>query len=107
MGLDVYLTKPMPSRVFEGGTTHNLTRMADAAGLYDCLWRPDEHGITKAAQLIEPLRAGLAKLEADPAKFKTFDSPNGWGTYDNFVRFVGKYLAACIEHPDADVEASR
>ena len=41
--------------VYSANITHNLTKMADEAGIYECLWRPEEIGITKAGQLIEPL----------------------------------------------------
>lgn len=93
--------------VFSANITHNLGRMADAAGIYDCCWRPDEHGMTKASQLIEPLQTGIAALRADPAKFKAFNPDNGWGSYEGLLEFAEEYLAACIEYPDADVRASR
>jgi hypothetical protein len=32
---------------------HNLTKMAGTAGLYDCLWRPEEIGITTARARLE------------------------------------------------------
>lgn len=37
----------------------------------------------------------------------TLDAANGWGTYDDFVRFVAEYHAACVKHPDATVSVSR
>lgn len=107
MGLDVTLTKIMPTSVYSRNITHNLGKMAEAAGIYEHLWRPEEIGITKAVQLIAPLRAGLALLKSDPAQFEQFNAPNGWGLYKHFVPFVEQYLAACEEHPDADVEVSR
>ncbi len=107
MSLDVYLMRTQPTEVYEANITHNLGAMANEAGIYKHLWRPDEIGITKAAELIEPLRAGLALMKADPPRFEAHDSPNGWGLYKNFVPFVEKYLAACEEFPDADVSVSR
>ena len=107
MSLDVSLIKEMPTSVYEGNITHNLNKMAEAAGVYTACWRPDEIGITKAQQLIEPLRAGIAKLKADPDTFKAFDPPNKWGSYDGFVQWLEDYLAACEEHPDAEARASR
>jgi hypothetical protein len=107
MSLDVYLTRVQPSIIFEANITHNLNTMAERAGIYHHLWRPDEIGITKAEQLIGPLTNGLNKLKGDPEHFKRYDSPNGWGTYENLVRFVEKYLAACMDAPDADIEVSR
>lgn len=107
MSLDVYLLKMRPATIYEANITHNLGKMAVAAGIYGHLWRPDENGITKAGQLIEPLRAGLALLESDPDRFEKFNSPNGWGMYAHFVPFVEKYLRACEDEPDADVRVSR
>jgi hypothetical protein len=107
VSLDVTLTAVRKTDVFTRNITHNLNTMADAAGIYKHLWRPDEIGITKAEQLIEPLRAGLALLKSDPDRFRKFDSPNGWGIYDHFIPFVEEYLAACEANPDADVEADR
>lgn len=93
--------------VFSYNITHNLGKMADAAGIYTELWRPEEAGITKAHQLIAPLRKGLDRLLDTPDYFKTFDPPNKWGNYDGLVRFVESYLSACIEHPNATVYADR
>jgi len=107
MSLDVYLTAVRPTEVYSANITHNLNKMAEAAGIYKACWRPEEIGITKAAQLIPILREGLAKMRDDPERFRAHNSPNGWGTYDNFVRWIGRYLAACEENPDAEVRVSR
>lgn len=87
--------------------THNLGTMADEAGIYNCLWRPEEHNLTHAGQLIEPLRAGLVLLKSDPERFKKFNASNGWGLYDNFVPFVEQVLEICEAHPDAEISAWR
>lgn len=107
MSLDVYLTAVRSVTVYDCNITHNLGRMAEEAGIYQHLWRPDEIGITTAAQLIEPLSAGLALLKSDRARFEAFNDSNGWGLYEHFVPFVEKYLDACRENPDATVSVSR
>jgi len=107
MSLDFYLTRVQPAEVFSANITHNLNTMADKAGIYNALWRPDEHGYKKAGQIIPVLREGLVKLKANPKYFKQFDSPNGWGLYVNFVPFVESVLTACEEFPDADIWVSR
>lgn len=107
MSLHVYLDKVMPSNVYCGNVTHNLGAMAEAAGIYQALWRPEDIGITTAAQLIEPLRAALAAMRANPDRFTPHNPPNGWGTYEGFVNFVAEYLARCEAHPDATVSVSR
>ena len=107
MSLDVYLSAVRPMTVYEANITHNLGAMAKEAGIYQQLWRPDEIGVTKAAELIEPLRAGLTLLEGDEARFRKFNPSNGWGDYYGLVEFVRQYLAACESNPDADVRVSR
>jgi hypothetical protein len=101
------LTQIAPVDVFDADITHNLGAMAEEAGIYKCLWRPGELGITTAGQLIEPLRAGLTALRSDPTRFKVHDAGNGWGTYEQFVPWVEKYLAACEANPDAVIHVSR
>ena len=104
MSLDVYLTRTQPTTVFEANVTHNLSLMAEEAGIYKHLWRPEEIGITKASQLIEPLREWIALMRADPPRF---EKHNRWDTYEHFVPWLELYLAACEEYPDADVSVSR
>lgn len=107
MSLDVYLTVVKPTEVYSANITHNLGEMAQEAGIYQHLWRPEELNITKASQLIEPLRAGLALMKSDPERFEAFNATNGWGLYKNFVTWIERYLAACEANPDASVEISR
>ena len=95
------------NEVYARNITHNLGRMASAAGIYKHLWRPDELGITKAHELIEPLDIGLTLLRDKPEEFRKHDPENGWGDYDGLVAFVESYLAACREFPDAAVHVSR
>ena len=107
MSLDVTLHAVRKTAVYDANITHNLGSMAEAVGIYKHLWRPEELGITKASELIEPLLVGLAKLVSDPDKYKAYNAPNGWGMYEHFVPFVQNYLAACEENPDAEIDVSR
>lgn len=93
--------------LYSSNITHNLGPMAGAAGIYKHLWRPEEIGITKAKDLIQPLTEGLEKLKADPEGFRKYDAPNGWGKYEHFVPFVEQYLEACKAHPEAEIEVDR
>ena len=107
VSLDFILMKTQPTEVFSQNITHNLVDMAKEAGIYMNLWRPEELGIKTAAELIEPLTAGLEILKSDPERFEAFNSPNGWGLYKHFVPFVEACLQACVENPDAEPRASR
>lgn len=93
--------------LYEAKITHNLIEMAEAAGIYQQLWRPEELEIKTAGELIETLKQAQAKLWADHKYFKTFEPENGWGSYDGFLKFVSEYLAACEEFPFAEIKVSR
>ena len=105
MSLDIHLTARVITDVFSANITHNLNKMADAAGLYQVIWHPEELDFTEAKQLIKPLKVGLELLKSDPDKFRAFNPPNGWGDYVTLVDFVEKYLAACIAWPKAAISA--
>jgi hypothetical protein len=120
MSLDVYLRRKKwvsydkgetweeeLEEVFWSNITHNLNEMAAEAGIYKACWRPEEIGATTAKDIIPLLEIGLADLKERPKYFKKFDSPNGWGTYVDFVPWVEEYLNACKEYPDAEINASR
>lgn len=107
MSLDVYLEVTQPVEVYWHNITHNLGKMAEEAGIYQALWRPEELGITHARELIDLLQAGLDLLLADGPRFRALNPANGWGNYNNLVDFVESYLAACAQNPDATVRVSR
>jgi len=86
--------------------THNLNKMADAVGLYEVLWKPDEIGITTASQMIPFLEKGIKKLRENPEKYKTFNAPNGYGNYEDFVRFCDSVLHWCNKYPNSVIEAN-
>lgn len=106
MSLDVSLVEN-DLCVYDANITHNLTRMADKAGIYEFLWRPEDIGITHAKQLIEPLTDGVTLLATEKARFEAFNSPNGWGTWEHFLLFCARYLQACKDYPEALVQVSR
>jgi len=93
--------------LFDANITHNLGTMAEEAGIYKHLWRPEEINIKNAGELIEPLEKGLNLMKADPERFKQFNAENGWGLYKHFVPWVEKYLEACKENPKALISSSR
>jgi len=117
MSIDItlYITEPDQSDdawweenedVFDCNITHNLCKMAKEAGIYTKLWHPEEEGITKAQEWINPLIMALADMRDRPDHFKKFDAPNGWGTYDDFVPWLQELLDACQAHPDAFIYVS-
>ena len=113
MSLSIYLIEPMcksckrADEDYSANITHNLGEMAEKAGIYQHLWRPEELNIKTAKELVSPLTKGLALLKEKPDYFEKFNSPNGWGLYKHFVPFVAEYLDACIRFPDDSIEISR
>lgn len=93
--------------VYTANITHNLNNMADEAGIYKHLWRPDEIDVGFAHQLIDPLEEGLQFLKENPQHYKRFNPSNGWGDYEGLVSFVERYLEACKKYPQAEVSVWR
>ena len=50
--------------LFDANITHNLADMADAAGIYKYLWRPEEIGAKCAGDIIEAVEKGLALMKS-------------------------------------------
>lgn len=107
MSLDVYLEDEAGNILYTANITHNLGGMAQEAGIYGCLWRPEEGGITMAHEIIKPLDEGLAKLMSEKARFEVFDDPGGWGRWKDFVPWCADYLQACRDFPTALVKVCR
>lgn len=93
--------------LFSANITHNLGKMADKAGIYYTCWRPEEIGATRARDILPLLEKGYADMIAQPEYYKQFDSPNGWGTYLDFLPWVKEYMNACRAFPDADISVDR
>ena len=117
--------------IYSSNITHNLGTMAKEAGLYEALWRPyricieniiqiDYDNITYeeendiedmwtvlASDIIYYIEQGLYELKSYKKLYKRFDSPNGWGVYDDFVPFVEEYLEALKANPDGIINVDR
>jgi hypothetical protein len=105
MSLDIYLIRE--ETVFDFKITHNLNKMADACGLYEVLWRPEEIGVLTAGEALPILKKGLTELLENPEKYKAFNPENGWGTYDGLVKCINSYILACEKDPDLTIKVSR
>lgn len=84
---------------YEGNITFNVNAMLEEAlgkehfkkwdGLPADLW-------------IDDLEKGIDCMKADPTRFKQFDSPNGWGTYDHTLPALYALFKAVKKYGDAD-----
>jgi len=107
MSLDVHLVLKGEGVVFSSNITHNLNKMAMACGVYYACWRPEEIHCKKAKHILPMLEKGVELLQDYPAFYRTFDSPNGWGLYDNFLPWLIQYTNACKDYPEAKIRVSR
>jgi hypothetical protein len=110
MSLDFGLQYEMDGNeigVFSANMTHNLTEMADKAGIYYALWRPEEIAAVYGKDVVDILEEGLKKLKNKPKYFEKFNAENGWGLYVHFVPFVEEVLTACKKYPSAKIYVSR
>ena len=110
MSLDVHLyTEIDQNRIelFDTNITHNLGGMASEADIYTVLWRIENTGVKTAKDMIKPLMKGITAMKKDPERFRKFDAPNGWGTYDQFLPWLEELLSMCEKFPSAEVETCR
>lgn len=93
--------------------THNLGSMADHipvgnTTLYKACWRPEEIGIKTVGLLLPLLIEGLHYMIDHRKELEQYNSPNGWGTYNGFMKFLLNYKQACEDNdPECLIEVSR
>jgi len=115
MSLDVCLfieadtggSEPRTFEIYTANVTHNLGAMANEAGVYRHLWRPEEVGVETAADLIVPLAGAIVKMKADSERFRSFNPENGWGCFNSFLPWLERLLQQCRENPKAKVRVCR
>ena len=119
---------PENELIYSGNITHNLNKMAMEAGIYKAVWRPYELHINfdkgkednqdyiyefedettvKAKDVFLIIENGFRDMKKRPEHYKKFDSPNGWGLYENFIPFLSEYLDALRKYPEAIIECNR
>lgn len=107
MSLDLSIYAVKETEVFDANITHNLGRMASECGLYEVMWRPEEHDLTSCEKAIPVLEKGVAELADNRQKYEQFNPENGWGNYDGLLRIASQFLAACKENPTGTIKAWR
>ena len=117
MGLDITLELTVKTgsvvspeahfEVFESSITHNLTEMAEAAGLYLPLWRPEELGVKSAGDLIPYLVKGIRIMKKNKEGLLKYSPKNNWGSFDDLLDVASTYLTACRQFPRAEIYVDR
>ena len=53
------------------------------------------------------LKIALRRLNKNSEKFKAFNPANGWGTYEDFVKYIENLIKLCKEYPDGIWKSDR
>ena len=76
--------------------------------LYYVCWRPEEIGIKTVGDILPCLIQGLHYMIDHRKELEQYNSPNGWGTYNGFMKFLLNYKQACEDNdPDCIIETDR
>ena len=99
------ISEQLSLEVFTANDGGEFYWISEWAGIYEVLWEPEESGVERAVQLIEPLKNALTRLRSNPEKFRSMNVlfPGRWDTYCEFVPWVEAYLQACEKWPQAKV----
>lgn len=106
MSLDIAFTVYQLVPLVELNITHNLAPMAKALGIYTYLWHPEKKNLVFAHELTNIIDDAIIEMKSNPDKYKTYDSANGWGVYDDFLNFLEKLRIASIQFPDSRIQIS-
>lgn len=108
LDLSLYSDAAGTVKVASFNITHNLNKMAMEAAIYEPLWRPEEVWADARAADLEPLlREAIPEIIRNRDEYAEFDAPNGWGTIDDFIRFIREVHSACVAYPTSYVRACR
>lgn len=102
---------------WDANITHNLGEMASnipvmfgdkPTTLYYACWRPEEIGASTVSDILPMLIQGIHYMVDHRKELVQYNAPNGWGTYEGFMKFLLNYKQACEDNdPDCLIKASR
>lgn len=79
--------------------TYNLTPMLGAAGM-----PPWGELVGLSCSEAGPIWYRVAQeLQADPDRFRIYNPPNGWGSYEDALEVISALAVACMRFPSAVV----
>ena len=85
--------------VLDRSPTYNLAPMFHAA-LDISLSDLDGERCTDCEPIFDD---AVRRMQAEPAKYRSMEPSNGWGTYDDALQFMQDMLGACRAYPDGHV----
>lgn len=96
LGIDIYCDH-CDTVVFTASVSHNAGELAALAGVYDCLRRMAEEGITQPTTLLRRLSEGIDRLQAIAQS----------DDRDSLIRFLTRVFDACRLYPYLCIRVDR
>ena len=84
---------------YDGNITYNVYEMLEVAFGKNHLKKWNDLSCDK---FIRDLEKGYIDLKENPKKYKKYDSPNGWGTYETTLYSIEKLYEAIKEYAEID-----
>jgi hypothetical protein len=107
MSYDIWLEADLggPKPITVGNGWNYTSNMSDA-------WREAGADLAQfdgktAGECAFFLSLAIDRMKADPDKYRAFNAPNGWGSYDTLVPALDQLLALFRTAPRATVVVSR
>lgn len=113
MSLDIDLIEAGVT-VFTCNITNNLNKMVQAFGqkYYLALWHPYSLEVFEdcleiiANDLIPYYEDTLLELLKNRKEYERYNSPNGWGTYEDLLNFLVQLISYCHKYPKSVIQTS-
>jgi len=104
MSWDVYLHKKkwMDDEIDVGNMTWNVSPMYNKAMNIESLDKALNG--KKCNEVLPLLIKGRQKMIDNPEIYKKMNPPNGWGSYESAILFLGDIIIACEKHKDYKIE---
>lgn len=59
-----------------------------------------------AVEVLDKVRPAYAYMLTHPDEMRALEPENGWGTYEDALKFLREIIATCLDHPECFVEVS-
>ncbi len=84
---------------YYGNITYNVCQMLEVAFGENHLKKWNDKPVS---EFIEELKKGYKDMMLNPTKYKKYDSPNGWGTYETTFKAILNLYNYMIEYTKDD-----
>lgn len=84
---------------YDGNITYNVCEMLEVAFGEEHLRKWNDKPVV---EFIEEFKKGYQDMMLNPTKYKQYDSPNGWGTYETTLKAIQKLYNCMIEYSKHD-----